>query len=89
MRMLVHKNIIRLYADVETETHFVLKMELLRGGDLFERLEKLVRERPVQGHEHEQGAGVLTCARMWRTHARQTVFNENDARAIITQVAGP
>jgi len=43
MSMLVHKNIIRLYNSVETEHYFVLKMELMRGGDLFERLEKLVR----------------------------------------------
>jgi serine/threonine protein kinase len=43
MSGLQHRNIIRLFAHVETPTHISLKMELMRGGDLFERLEKLVR----------------------------------------------
>lgn len=40
MRQLNHKNIIRLKDFFDLQLHYVLVMELMLGGDLFERLEK-------------------------------------------------
>ncbi len=45
MRLLNHKNIIRLKDFADLQAHYVLVMELMLGGDLFERLEKQVRPR--------------------------------------------
>jgi len=40
MKMLHHPGIIRLKESLETEEYFVLVMELMSGGDLFDRLEQ-------------------------------------------------
>lgn len=40
MRQLNHKNVIRLRDFFDLQLHYVLVMELMLGGDLFERLEK-------------------------------------------------
>jgi len=40
MKMLNHPNIIRLKESVETSEYFILVMELMKGGDLFDRLQQ-------------------------------------------------
>jgi len=39
MRRVRHPNIVMLKEFVQTTTHYVIVMDLMRGGDLFERLE--------------------------------------------------
>ena len=58
MRRVRHPNIVALKEFVQTNTHYVIVMDLMKGGDLFERLES------------------------------QSQFMEEDARLLITQVAG-
>ena len=42
MSRLNHPNIIKMREFVETSEYYILVMELMRGGDLFDRLEKQV-----------------------------------------------
>ena len=40
MKLVTHPNIIRLKESVETPEYFILVMELMKGGDLFDRLQQ-------------------------------------------------
>ena len=52
MRKLDHENIIKLYQIYESDNHINLILELLKGGELFDRLIK-------KGHYSEQDASTL------------------------------
>lgn len=52
MRKMNHKNIIKPYEIYESDNHINLILELLRGGELFDRLVK-------KGHYIEKDASEL------------------------------
>lgn len=52
MRRLTHENIIKLHEVHESETHIYLVLELLKGGELFERIVK-------KGFYTEKNAAIL------------------------------
>lgn len=47
MKRINHERIIRFHEFIQTETHDIIVMELMRGGDLFERLSNLPDVRAI------------------------------------------
>jgi serine/threonine protein kinase len=67
---LKHKNIIRLYEVIDTQTSLCLAMEYADGGELFEYVEKKSRLDEIEGCRlfHEIVSGVEYCHRMKIIH---------------------
>jgi len=47
LKRINHERIIRFHEFIQTETHDIIVMELMRGGDLFERLSNLPDVRAI------------------------------------------
>ena len=58
MRNLNHPNVIKLYEVYEGEFHVYLVLELLKGGELFDRIIK-------KGHYSEKDAAILISKLLW------------------------